>query len=404
MRTTRAGDLVVRFHDDESALLSRRDGRRLCLSGGPARSLRRLIDGVGLAGLLELRGQAFGAQPEAVALGFVEQLLERLDAAPRPTSLLTLLRGAPGFYERAQRARAPLLAMVELTYRCNLRCRHCYVLERVSRARPAQASRAALERLLRELAAAGCLDLSLTGGETTLHPDYLALVSLAKDLHLETTLKTNAATFTRARAAAYAADPAHETQASLYGATAATHDAFTGVPGSFARSLSGLRHLAEAGVSCLVSCIVWNGNAGELDALDEMVRGLGHAASFSDVIHGRLSGDRTPLALRITPAQRATLVALGRLQPFAPEACIAGTVKVRIEPDGRLSPCELLAGRGDVFGTSFEQVWRGAGVADWSARLVRLSTAERRDGLPVRSCPALNRLDTGRWSGLTSIA
>lgn len=404
MKLVTAGpDLAARFYEGAFAVLSRRDGRRAILARGRARVLRQLVDRLGLDGLLALRGERCGSEPETRALQFVDGVFAALDAAPAPTPMVALMRREPAFYQAAIRRRMPALAMLELTYRCNLRCRHCYVLDRVARRPPAQAATADLERLLPALAAAGCLDVTLTGGETTLHPDYRALVSLCKSLHLETTLKTNATTFTRERAEAYAADPAHETQASLYGATSQVHDAFTTVAGSFERALVGLRELSRAGVRCLVSCVVWSGNAEQLDALERLVQDTGHDASFSDVIHGRLNGDRAPLELRIAPQTRARLVASGRLRPFKPEACIAGTLKVKVEPDGKLSPCELVAGEGNVFTTPFEQAWRGVSFDEWSAELVRLSVAERVDGRVVRSCPAMNRLNTGCLTGLTSI-
>ncbi len=247
--------------------------------------------------------------------------------------------------------------------------------------------------------------MTLTGGETTLHPAWLELIELARGLHLQTTLKTNAIGFSAARAAAYARGPAHATEASLYGASAEAHDAFTTTPGSFERTLAGLRRLAEAGVPVTVSCLVWHGNAHQLPQMRSLVESLGHAVSFSDVIHGRLSGDRAPLALRIAPETRARLVAEGFLQPFSPEPCIAGTLKIKIEPDGALSPCELAPGRRARAGRSLAEEWRAPRFAAWSAALLRLATSERDgDGRALRSCPAMNRLNTGHMTGPTCVA
>ena len=72
----------------------------------------------------------------------------------------------------AYRTRVPLEGTLETTFRCNLSCVHCYVNQpassREERAKELPLSR--LEAIVDELAAEGCLDLLLTGGEVLLRP------------------------------------------------------------------------------------------------------------------------------------------------------------------------------------------------------------------------------------------
>ena len=398
-----AGELAARIYDGDVVVLSRRDGRRVAVAGRRARFLARLIERVGLDDLAAVATVA--DEGHVAAFAAVRDAFAALDRAAAPTEIETLVREAPGFFEEAQRRRVPLVAMVELTYRCNLRCRHCYVLDRVSAPAPAHAATADVATVLHALADLGCLDVTLTGGETTLHRGWRELVGLARRLHLVTLLKTNATTFTPARAAAYAADAAHDTQVSIYGATADAHDSLTRRPGSFARTVAGLRALADAGVRCTVVCLVWSGNAGQLDAVEALARALGHRVTFTDVITGRLDGDRAPLALRIDRAARAGLLAAGHLRPFSPEACIAGSIKLKIEPSGALATCELLPASGpSAFTTPLATLWASEPVAKGGEELVRMSLSERGPtGAPVRSCPAMNQLDTGHRTGPTRI-
>src|SRR5262245_36203245 len=72
------------------------------------------------------------------------------------------------FYARlsASGKRVPLEGILETTYRCNLRCVHCYVNKDAGDAAE-RASELPLERLLAlvdEMAAAGTFHLLLTGG------------------------------------------------------------------------------------------------------------------------------------------------------------------------------------------------------------------------------------------------
>lgn len=400
----RSPDLWIRFFGDDVALLSRRDGRRHAIEGPAVRTLRRLVGSLGVSGLERLARDGAGfAEGERLAHALGHQL-DALDAAPVPTLLRTVLGRAPALYAHAQRERIPLFAMCECTYRCNLRCTHCFILHKVS-ARPAHlVPTEHVLRLLDELVELGCLDLTLTGGETTLHPDYRALVSAARSLHLATTLKTNASTFTRERACEYAADPAHATDVSLYGATPEVHDAFTSTPGSFAKTTRGLAELARAGVRCTVISIISERNAAQVDDIARLVADLGHDVLFDDVIYGRLDGDQAPLALRATRDARDRLIAQGRLKPFEPSPCIAGQVKVKIAADGGIASCELFpAGFGDVWSSGFDALWRDPRFVGKADRVVQLSTSHRKDGRSVLTCPAMNRLNTGRMDGPTIV-
>src|SRR5512136_1313715 len=69
----------------------------------------------------------------------------------------------------------PLRCTWEITLACNLRCGHCG--SRAGQARPDELSGAEAEVVIDDLAALGCRDVSLAGGEPTLRPDWDALVA-----------------------------------------------------------------------------------------------------------------------------------------------------------------------------------------------------------------------------------
>ena len=68
----------------------------------------------------------------------------------------------------------------------------------------------------------------------------------------------------------------------LWGATAATHDALTGTPGSFERTVAGVRHLVAAGVETHALFILNRRNVHELQAWCDLVGSL--AASAAGVL------------------------------------------------------------------------------------------------------------------------
>lgn len=139
---------------------------------------------------------------------------------------------------------------------CNLSCTHCFVSCGPGVDRHALMSRAAVAGRVREALALGVRELYFTGGEPFLHPELLEI--LADSLvHAPCTVLTNGTLFTTRRIEALArlAEAARyslEIRVSLDGPCAADHDRFRG-PGSFERSVDGLRRLERAGLLPIVT-------------------------------------------------------------------------------------------------------------------------------------------------------
>ena len=97
----------------------------------------------------------------------------------------------------------PLNVSLETTLACNIRCVHCYNFDRDEpKRRPSDESGACASEarelstdeklsLMGDLREAGCLFLSLTGGEVLSHPDLFAFLDRARELNLAVQLLTN---------------------------------------------------------------------------------------------------------------------------------------------------------------------------------------------------------------------
>ncbi len=88
---------------------------------------------------------------------------------------------------RTQRRRAPRVVAFGITNRCNLSCGFCSR----DRALPSRWTRAGALAALRELDAAGVLEVAFGGGEPFLFPEFLELL---QDLHQQTRLALNVTT------------------------------------------------------------------------------------------------------------------------------------------------------------------------------------------------------------------
>ena len=195
-----------------------------------------------------------------------------------------------GLHERVVAQRVPISGSIEVTKRCNLTCVHCYNNLPLS---DEGAHRTELAygdhcRMLDEMAAAGCLWLLYTGGEILVRKDFLDIYDYAKKTGFLITLFTNATRITPAVAEHLATWSPFSIEISLYGRTAATHDRVTGVAGSFARTMRGVRLLMDVGLPPVLKTMVLKPNAHEIWDMKRFVEEeLGLEFRFDAMINPR---------------------------------------------------------------------------------------------------------------------
>src|SRR5947207_10782096 len=153
-------------------------------------------------------------------------------------------------FERSVALRIPLSVHVDLTMRCNERCIHCY---RVIEQRP-ELTTQELKGLLDDVARAGTLYLTFSGGEVFLRKDLFELVEHARRLHFDVRLKSNALLVTPEKAARLRTLGVRQVDISIYSADPAVHDRVTKIPGSLERSLQGAVMLRDAGGAVALNC------------------------------------------------------------------------------------------------------------------------------------------------------
>ncbi|MEK7232760.1 MAG: radical SAM protein [Elusimicrobiota bacterium] len=145
---------------------------------------------------------------------------------------------------------------VRLTRYCNQRCIFC--LDRYAQT-GGDVPMASIKRSLLTGRKLGLRRAVLSGGEATVHPEFIEILSLARKLGY-----THIQTITNGRKFCYpdflkkaVAAGLKEITFSLHGNTPALHDKLTQVPGSFVQALSGLRAaLATPGLIVSVDVVI----------------------------------------------------------------------------------------------------------------------------------------------------
>lgn len=292
-------------------------------------------------------------------------------------------------YREASRRGMPIEVMIELTQRCNLRCRHCYI-DDFGTANLLTTGR--VRELLAELADLGTLVLGLSGGEALLRPDLLEIAGAARGHGFELHLLTNA-TLVDERIAAGLAPLHPRVHVSFYSHEETTFDAIAGTPGTFRRVVRGVRLLIRHGVDVVLKMPLLTLNLGHVAGVRAWAAAAGAECRTAPSIFAKRDGDPAPLALRTAPS--AFLPAVGGPETGCdgedPDGdrddrplCAAGTRYAVIRASGDVLPCSVLPlVAGNVLARPFAEVWREAPLF---ARLRAL----RRPDLPVcGTCPGV---------------
>ena len=276
----------------------------------------------------------------------------------------------------------PLNATLEITQRCNIRCRHCYNFDRDTPRHTEgcgvpELGTDELLRVISELRDAGCLFLNLTGGEALLHPDLFRLLDHAGDLNLAVGLLTNGILLRPGLAGQLARYPnLHRVSVSIYGATAEVHDGVTQVAGSLARTWAGAERMRDQGIAVHMKIIVMRDNAHQVAQLMAELEERRFPFSLDLTITARNDRDRSSLSTRIDQQQLEALCT-GPLRPYmlrGPErtisdtgfACNCARGNCAITAQGDVQPCiavPLVAG--NVRRQAFAEIWASSPVFQW---------------------------------------
>ncbi|RJQ55409.1 MAG: radical SAM protein [Actinobacteria bacterium] len=198
---------------------------------------------------------------------------ERLTSLQAAMALVGDLEAA-GAHERGEALPSLRYLTVDITNRCNLACRHCYL----GPARPLDLDPGLFGRLASEFEEAGGLRLIVSGGEPLLAPSFWEINEIVASPFYRSILSSNATTIDDSVARRLRFD---NVQVSLDGMRAG-HDAVRG-RGSFERVRRGMEALAGAGVGLSVATMVHSRNLGEFDAMAELISAYPISAWTIDV-------------------------------------------------------------------------------------------------------------------------
>lgn len=140
---------------------------------------------------------------------------------------------------------------------------------------------------------------------------------------------------------------------SIHGHDAETHEAFTGVDGSFEQVLKAVRLLRSKNINTMLKCTVTRLNQEHIKDIKKIGDELGVYVLFDTVVQVKNDGDRKPLDLAVSTEFRKRfwseefneITEGGGLEPIdwsdVEHICGAGKSSVLIDPYGTVFPCPV---------------------------------------------------------------
>lgn len=278
--------------------------------------------------------------------------------------------------------RLPLKGSLDLTYRCNNNCRHCWVRTgNIDSEKEKELDFDQIRGIADQARKMGCRSWTISGGEPMLRPDFEEVFDfLTRDAAYS--LNTNGVLITPAVARLMKRPGAK--MIAFYGATEAVHDHITRTPGSFQAMLEGVARLREAGAAFTVQIVPMRDNFHELAEMKALGASLSpyvrigaswlfmsadrNSRKNAEIIKQRLDAkafidveepDPFP-GFRGAPEDEAGECGAGDPDDLRISRCYINTNQFHIDPYGKMSFCAFIkdpSARYDLLQGTFEEGW-----------------------------------------------
>lgn len=313
----------------------------------------------------------------------------------------------------------PVTVTLQVTDRCNYACVHCYQ-EHIDHD---ELSFDEIVDILRQLADAGVLFLTLMGGELFMRRDADDILRTAHDMGFALKIKTTGHHIHDRRADFLATLRPLQADLSLYAATPHLHEAVTRQEGSWQRTFDAAKRLIERKIPVQLNAPIMEINAEDVGNIARLADELGAEFSLDPKITSMENGDQSTVASRMSGKTLEAFYrgdenglddyvvkAFGRIHELGDRArpldhtpCRAGQQTLSIGPRGEVKPCSSLPlVCGDLRTQSFEEIWNGSKELE-HVRGLRWATIPECNVCEVRAycqrCHGMAMLEQGEIRG-----
>lgn len=295
-------------------------------------------------------------------------------------------------YRKADQKGIPLSGTFELTSRCNLDCKMCYIHARANDTKVIQKewSKEQWIGLASQCRQMGMLHLLLTGGEPFIRKDFREIYTACREMGLLVSINSNATMIDDGTIEFLKENPPTRINITLYGTSADTYQKLCGNASAYDRVIETILKLKNAGIIVKLNFTATNYNKQDAEGVYAFAQK--HSLAFQMTSYNyppiracengfvateRMSPEesaRVQIAydrFRFTPEQlhlRLKSMLVGKYMAEAEECievseerirCRAGSSTFWVTWDGKMRPCGMMTYPSvDITQESFETAWQ----------------------------------------------
>jgi len=250
------------------------------------------------------------------------------------------LRISKKLYLTSYKKRIPIDAIIEITNRCNLKCRHCYFKDYLNKGGEVEFE--VWREVLKDLRKLGSLFLTFTGGEPLLYPDFFKILKIAKVLNFDIKIFTNGTLVDEEIASEFKSNGVSSVGVSIYGSNERIHDYFTGVKGSFQKAISSIEILKKKGIYVHIKTLLMKRNFEDLRNLRKLAKVLKVDINFDPILTAGYGFNKRILRYRLKIEDIKRFFKRYKKRKIEPSNCGAGRNIISIGYKGDVYPCLML--------------------------------------------------------------
>ena len=258
---------------------------------------------------------------------------------------------------------SPIVAQMELTYRCPLRCEHCYTdcynnKEGLKR----ELSTRYIKYILDKCKADGVVWFCFTGGDPLVRKDFVEIYSYAKKLGFITSVFSSVTSLNQKILELFKNQPPFNIETTLNAADLLKYKEITKT-NLFAKHVDSIKKLIKNKIPVRVKTQVTKQNVGQIDKIKELVESFGLDFRPSTMIYARLNHNTHPCGLRLDPKEAVRInkeygfydeetrrphekikvkELIGKSKDDKLFKCAAGGHAFWITPEGKMTICSTL--------------------------------------------------------------
>ncbi len=312
--------------------------------------------------------------------------------------------------------RIPLNAMIELTYKCNVDCVHCYCQHLDEPKTRPELTTKEWKSVLDQMADLGVLFLTITGGEILVRKDFWEIANHAKKLKFALCLYTNGTLIDEENANKLAELGPYMIEISVLHSDPVKHDLLAQKKGSFERIMQGVKRLKERNLRFLFKTTLLKGNINQTKEMTTLGKKVG-AVEFEFGTDMSPKNDANWNPLKFEPSKEEMFDYLVGKEPLewdvlpdlsqeelqAKGSCGAAQNGLALNPYGDILPCiQLMMPLNNIKAASLKEAWNNPPKAIEHIRKTNTygDLPECKDCSILnfcRRCHGVAHLQTGRW-------